>query len=388
MIGVTDVNYGEADPDYTMVSEATYGTFTMTEDGDGKWTYDLDETHAEVMAIMGNANGSLTDSITLTSLDGTQQNINFIIQGLDADLAAEFNGSFVANVAMNQTDAIGQARVYDQNFDQSSFMPIGVDDEPKSQYGQFTITAEGVWEYKLDNTLPELQVLVEPEDFVEETFTLMSKDGTPVEFALRISGAPLNFAAKLPSSTTETALLSIITQNNGGITTAMREQGKLTFRAKVTADAPSSAGFGVIGSRFNSEKRRVAHVRASNAGVIDMYSPAIEAGGTYLGKNYVRDPITNNIVDDYIVSDQTHIPDQWFDIEITWRKNSGLPALLSMKINGEPVSSSHEAISADPTQAFLAQTLASYSLTDNVSEIQFTMPKNAEQWWCWGGIYR
>ncbi|WP_111979563.1 VCBS domain-containing protein [Algibacillus agarilyticus] len=382
VIGVTDVNYGEADPDYTLIPEAMYGTFTMTEAGDGAWTYDLDETNAEVAAIMDNPNGTLTDSITLTSLDGTTSEINFIIKGLAPDLEAEFQGSFVANVAMNQTDAIGLARVYDQNFDQSSFMVVTEDDTPKSKYGSFTISADGVWNYKLDNTLPELQVLVEPEDFVEETFTIMSKDGTTKEFSLRVTGAPLNFAAKLPSLKDETPLLSIITKDNGGITTGMREQGKLTFRAKVTPDAPSKAGFGVIGSRYNSEKRRVAHVRASFDGIIEMYSPKIEVGGSYLGKNYERDPVSNNILDDYVIFDQPHEAGKWFDIEITWQKNSGLPALLTMKINGETVSSSHDAIPADPTQPFLAQTLASYSLTDNVSEIQFTMPKNANN----GGV--
>lgn len=381
-IGVTDVNYGEADPDYTKIPEAMYGTFTMTEAGDGAWTYDLDETNPDVAAILDNPNASLTDTLVLTSLDGTTAELNFVIQGLDPDLPAELQGSWVANVAMNQTDAIGQARVYDPNFDESSFMVITEADMPKSKYGSFTITADGVWEYKVDNTLPELQILVEPEDFVEETFTLMSKDGTSRDFSVRITGAPLNFAAKLPSSKDETTLLAVTLKDKGGITTAMREQGKLTFRAKVTPDAPSKAGFGVIGSRFNSEKRRVAHVRAASDGTIDMYSPKIVDGGTYLGKDYERDAVSGNILDDYAVFDQMHTPGQWFDIEITWQKNSGLPAKLTMSINGTPVSSSHAAIPADPTMPFLAQTLASYSLTDNVSEIQFTMPKNEDN----GGV--
>lgn len=69
VIGVTDVNYGEADPNYDLIPEATYGTFVMTAEDDGAWTYDLDETHPEVMALQGNPTASLTDSITITSLD-------------------------------------------------------------------------------------------------------------------------------------------------------------------------------------------------------------------------------------------------------------------------------------------------------------------------------
>src|SRR4029079_5092737 len=50
-------------------SEAGYGTFTMT--AAGVWIYTLDDTNSAVQAL--NVGGALTDTFTVSSIDGTPQ---------------------------------------------------------------------------------------------------------------------------------------------------------------------------------------------------------------------------------------------------------------------------------------------------------------------------
>ncbi|WP_271614724.1 DUF5801 repeats-in-toxin domain-containing protein [Bradyrhizobium sp. CCBAU 51627] len=75
----------DTDPDdpantFTAVSSATastYGTFTMTTAG--VWTYTLDKANSQVQAL--HVGDTLTDSFTVTSIDGTPQVITITING-------------------------------------------------------------------------------------------------------------------------------------------------------------------------------------------------------------------------------------------------------------------------------------------------------------------
>jgi VCBS repeat-containing protein len=56
-----------------------YGSFTMTTDG--RWTYTLDDGNPAVKAL--NACDTLTDTFTVTTIDGTAQTVSVTIQGAD-----------------------------------------------------------------------------------------------------------------------------------------------------------------------------------------------------------------------------------------------------------------------------------------------------------------
>jgi VCBS repeat-containing protein len=60
-------------------SDHGYGSFTMT--ACGTWTYSLDEGNPAVKAL--NACGTLTDTFTVTTIDGTAQTVTVTIQGAD-----------------------------------------------------------------------------------------------------------------------------------------------------------------------------------------------------------------------------------------------------------------------------------------------------------------
>ena len=74
-------------------SDGGYGSYILTEDG--QWTYTLDNTNPDVQAL--NPNATLTDTFTVTSIDGTPQVITVTINGTnDAPVGQD------ASIAMNE----------------------------------------------------------------------------------------------------------------------------------------------------------------------------------------------------------------------------------------------------------------------------------------------
>ncbi|WP_448246742.1 VCBS domain-containing protein [Thalassotalea agariperforans] len=383
-IVVTDVNYGEADPDYAQIPEGNYGTFVMTEEGDGAWTYDLDETHPEVAALMGNTNATLTDTITLTSLDGTQGDLNFIIKGVAADIPAEFRGAFVANVSLKETLGFGRAEVYDENFNESFFRVEG-----DAKYGVFTMNPDGRWEYELDKRHPDLQSLVTPEDATFEEFTVYSADGTENTFKVNITGAPLNFAVQVPS---ETDLTSVFAINFLGENVAIGDvsDGKLLFSAKTTEDLATTGKIGMTCGSWNGnndgggDNRRVAQLFLTPDSEITMWSAPIVPGGSYSNgsQDYAKNE-NNQFITEHVVFDQMHIPGEWTEFAMTWEYRAASDkTYLTLSINDEVASSDHGAIPADPTEKFVAQTVAGNGKYKCLQEMRFFIQKNQDK----GGV--
>src|SRR5207253_1380115 len=84
---LTDTDPDNAPNTFTAVSSPAasaggYGTFTMT--AAGVWTYSLDDTNSVVQAL--DVGDTLTDTFTVTAIDGTAQQVTITIHGAsDAD---------------------------------------------------------------------------------------------------------------------------------------------------------------------------------------------------------------------------------------------------------------------------------------------------------------
>jgi VCBS repeat-containing protein len=96
---LTDKDVDNPDNTFTAVSCAQasdhgYGSFTMT--ASGTWTYTLNEGNPAVKAL--NACDTLTDTFTVTTIDGTAQTVTVTIQGADDaglhDFLRQANSSF------------------------------------------------------------------------------------------------------------------------------------------------------------------------------------------------------------------------------------------------------------------------------------------------------
>ncbi|WP_245328928.1 VCBS domain-containing protein [Bradyrhizobium centrolobii] len=164
-----------------------YGTFTMT--ADGTWTYTLDQSNSAVQAL--NVGDKLTDTFTVTSIDGTPQVITITING--ANDAAIISGATTGTVTEDGREncapstATGQLTDTDVDNIPNRFTPVTSPRASDHGYGCFTMTASGVWTYTLDNHNCVVQAL-NVGDTLTDTFTVTTIDGTAQLVTITIHG--------------------------------------------------------------------------------------------------------------------------------------------------------------------------------------------------------
>ena len=168
-------------------SDSGYGTFTMT--GDGVWSYALDNANSAVQAL--NTCDTLTDRFTVTAIDGTAQLVTITIHGTND--AAIISGTTTGCVIEAGCDTPGQptaiGTLTDTDVDNASntFAPVCSPTESNAGYGAFTMTADGVWTYKLDNDNCAVQAL-NACDTLTDCFTVTTVDGTAQVITITIQG--------------------------------------------------------------------------------------------------------------------------------------------------------------------------------------------------------
>ena len=172
-------------------SDAHYGTFTMT--ADGVWIYTLDDGNCAVQAL--NVGDTLTDTFKVTSLDGTAQQVTVTINGTNdaAVICGTKEGSVIeaggaANSISCKPTATGTLTDTDVDNTPNTFTAIDTPTASTGGYGTFTMTADGLWTYTLDNTNCKVQAL-NVCDKLTDCFTVTTIDGTPQVVTITINGA-------------------------------------------------------------------------------------------------------------------------------------------------------------------------------------------------------
>lgn len=189
---LTSTDVDDAPNTFTAVDTPTpgthgYGTFTMTEGG--VWTYTVDDANTAVQAL--NVGDTLTDSFTVTTIDGTATIVTVLIKG--ANDAAIISGATTGSVAedggtrCDPPTASGTLTAVDVD-NAPGFKAVDCPTTSDGGYGTFTMTADGVWTYKLDNTNCEVRRLDDC-DTLTDTFTVTSIDGTAQVVTITITGA-------------------------------------------------------------------------------------------------------------------------------------------------------------------------------------------------------
>jgi VCBS repeat-containing protein len=197
MLSDTDVD--NAPNTFTAVSSPTasaggYGTFMMT--AAGAWTYTLDNHNGAVQAL--NDCDTLTDSFTVTTIDGTAQLVTVIIHGTND--AAIISGTTAGSVIDAGTPiATGTLTDTDVDNTPNTFMAVSCPTPSDAHYGAFTMTTGGVWTYTLDHDNCAVQAL-NACDTLTDSFTVTTVDGTPQQVTITIQGS--NDAAIISGTTT------------------------------------------------------------------------------------------------------------------------------------------------------------------------------------------
>jgi len=184
---VTDVDTLEEFSAQTL--PGSYGEFRI--DPDGVWIYSLDNDNTTVLAL--NAGESLQEQFTITTLDGTEQSVTIVINGVNE--AANIGGAFAGVITAGQEGISGLVTVTD--VDNTAAFANANEAQP-GNYGTFFLTEEGVWTYTLNNDNAAV-LAMNVGDTLVETFSLTAEDGTNSTVTITING--INEAAEFVGQT-------------------------------------------------------------------------------------------------------------------------------------------------------------------------------------------
>ena len=156
----------------------------------GVWTYTLDNANSAVQAL--NVGGTLTDTFTVTTVDGTptagddhhhrqqRRGRHFRHHDRRGDRGRRATpGTPTATGTLTDTDV-------DNPF--NTFTAVSLPTTSAGGYGSFTMTAAGVWAYTLDNANSVVQAL-NAGDTLTDSFTVTTVDGTTKLVTITINGA-------------------------------------------------------------------------------------------------------------------------------------------------------------------------------------------------------
>ncbi|MFB2776580.1 VCBS domain-containing protein [Shewanella xiamenensis] len=181
---VTDIDDQEAAFTAQTKAAGSYGSFTLA--ADGHWTYTLDNTNPTVQAL--SQTGTLTDSLTVQSVDGTTHQITVTINGHDdgAVIAGVDSGTVTedANLTADQLETHGKLTITDPDTGQDHFT---AQTNVAGSYGTFSLDADGQWHYSADNSQSAVQQLKAGETLTD-SITVQSVGGTTHTVTITING--------------------------------------------------------------------------------------------------------------------------------------------------------------------------------------------------------
>ncbi|OOE57620.1 VCBS domain-containing protein, partial [Salinivibrio kushneri] len=221
-IAITDVDDGDA-PSFSDTTETgTYGSLELV---NGSWTYTLDQSAVQNL----DAGDQVTDTITLTASDNTQQDIEITITGSEdaPDVSGEFVGSVtegdVGDAAVTASGTLSISDVDDGD------APSFADTTEAGTYGSLELV-NGDWTYTLDqSSVQNLDV----GDQVTDTITLTASDNTQQDIEITITGSE-----DAPEVTGE--FVGSVTEGDVG-DAAVTATGSITISDVDDGDAPSFA---------------------------------------------------------------------------------------------------------------------------------------------------
>ena len=189
---------GKIDSDYKWSTNNSPRLGTATVDGNGDWTYTLDNTSSTVLALKLNETLADTFDVRMEDTNGNVERTKVYIVVFGKNDPAVFGGDTGGVVGRDDVDtAFGTLTSSDIDGNNNVFLAETV----QSTYGSLTIDAAGHWTYTLDHNNTEVLGLG-ASDTLQDVMSAKSEDGTQADIILEIRGkGKSNFAATDNSDT-------------------------------------------------------------------------------------------------------------------------------------------------------------------------------------------
>ncbi len=151
-------------------------------DAAGNWTYTALSDNATIQAL--GAGKTKTDTITVSSVDGTQKNITITITGTnDAAVIGGIDTGGVIEDGGGSAAVSGALTISDTDTGEQLFTAGGV----SGTYGSLTIDANGNWTYTLNNAHADVQALALGAT-TTDTVQVTAIDGTTHDITITVTG--------------------------------------------------------------------------------------------------------------------------------------------------------------------------------------------------------
>ena len=200
----------------------TYGSLTI--DVAGNWSYTADNSQTAIQSL--DVGETLTDTIAVSSFDGTAHNVVVTING--AEDVAVIGGTSSGTVSEDGTlTANGTLTITDAD---TSDNPVSFNDQASTLgtngYGNFELNS-GTWTYSLNNSHASAQALDVGESLTD-TYTFTASDGSTQTVTVTINGAE------------DTAVIGGTTTGTVAEDGTLTANGSLTITDTDTSDNPVS----------------------------------------------------------------------------------------------------------------------------------------------------
>ena len=254
---VSDTDTGEA----SFTAETITGSYgSLTIDASGNWSYSADNSQSAIQAL-GDGD-SLTETITVKSVDNTTHNIVITITGTND--AAVIGGVDTASVTEDDAatlTASGALTVSDTDTGEASFTAETI----TGSYGSLTIDASGNWSYSAANTQAVIQALGDG-DSLTETISVKSVDNTTHDIVITINGT--NDAAVIGGVDTASIVeddAATLTAS-GALTVSDTDTGEASFAAETVTGSYGSLTIDASGNWSYSAANTQAVIQALGDG--------------------------------------------------------------------------------------------------------------------------
>nr|WP_275658901.1 VCBS domain-containing protein [Shewanella sp. Isolate11] len=256
-LSIIDVDKGEAQlmSQIDAAGSGGYGLFQISPAG--HWSYSADNSNPTIQAL--NTGESLTDTLTVKSVDGTTHDITVTIQGTDDGVPAVIGGDTSADVTedtnplgSDMLEVTGQLTITDPNPGEDKFIAHLGANALQGKFGSLEIHEDGNWTYSADNTQTAIQDM-DKGAASHEYFTVKSVDGTTQVIKIDILGVDEIYARPQIQIDVDLANPLVVQNHNVPTKQELLTNYLDTLLAPATATATATAQTLVGGASDNAE---------------------------------------------------------------------------------------------------------------------------------------